>query len=346
MTENLAARFTGAGQPLDVVPADVPEPGPGEVLLRVSHVGVCGSELHWLDDPSESAADPEAGRLGFLGHEYSAVVERVGPGVTGWAEGTPVVALARLACGRCARCLAADPESCVEQWRARERAYARYTVVRAPMLREIPPDVDARVAALATPLAECLQSLDVAGWREGSNALVTGAGPMGLCTIVLLLHGGASLVVVSEPSEARRELAASLGAVAVHPDEALDAARNLGGANGIDFAFESSGSLAAFDTAMSSLRVGGCLVLIGLPPWGATYDLELRRLWHQRVSIVMGGAPERTMDRALRLLPVVRAERLLAGEFPLARVNEAFDAARSGSAGKVLVSPWAPDGGA
>lgn len=341
--ENLSARLPGFGQPFELVASPVPSPGRGEVVVRVSHVGVCGSELHYLSDPEEVEADPDLTRLGFLGHEYSGVVERVGEDVLGWTKGTPVVGLARQACGACARCLATDPTNCVDQWRPSQRAYARYTTVRAAMLRAIPEGVDLRLAALATPLAECLHSLEAAGWRAGSNALVVGAGPMGLCTTALLLHGGASLVVVTEPNEERRALAASLGAVAVHPDEGLETAKRLSGANGIDVAFESVGSVAAFDTSMSLLRVGGCLVLIGLAPWDARYDLKLRELWHRRISIVVGGAPETTMDRALRLLPVVGAERLITGEFPLAQVGEAFTAAPR-HAGKVLVAAWAPDG--
>lgn len=340
--ENVGARFAGAGQPLELVASAIPDPDPGQVLVRIAHVGVCGSELHYLDDPEESAGDENPGRLGFLGHEYSGVVEQVGEGVSGWEPGMPVVPRSRLACNSCERCRAADPECCVDQWRPQVRAYARFTAVRAPMLHAVPTGVSLKEAALATPLAECLQSIDSAGWRAGSRALVTGAGPMGLCTILLLRHSGASMIVATEPNEARRQFAASLGAIAVHPDDGIQAVNRLAGEGAIDVAFEASGSPDAFDMALSSLRVGGRLSLIGLAPLRSAHELDLRKLWHRRISIVPAGAPESTIERALRLVPMIDAKRLIAGEFSLSDINQAFVTARDGCAGKVLVSPGEP----
>jgi (R,R)-butanediol dehydrogenase/meso-butanediol dehydrogenase/diacetyl reductase len=347
---NLSARWPSFGQPLELVTSQIPKPEPGEVLIRIAYCGVCGSEIHFLNDPRESPGtvgvfkDLVASNLGFLGHEYSGVIESVGPDVRGWQVSAPVVGLARLPCGSCARCLAADPLNCTAQWRPENKAYARYMTVRAAQLRAVPPDLDLRLAALATPLAECLHALDAAEWRPGLNALVVGVGSMGLLTTALLLHAGAEFVIVSEPNQERRDLSATIGAVAVSPESALETVSRMTGGNGIDVAFESVGSIKAFETSMSALRQGGRLVQIGLAPYGDQYSLDLRQFWHRRISVVVGGAPETTIDRALSLLPKLGAERFIGGEFSLGHVNEAFATAAGGRAGKVLVAPWAADG--
>jgi|SRR5579862_7223301 len=355
---NLSARRAAFGRPFEFVESEIPVPGSGEVVIRVLYCGICGSELHILKDPRES--DPPqrehtglpsqilqnpysvaASNLGFLGHEYSGVVESAGPDVSGWEKGARVVGLARLPCGSCSRCLAEDPLNCLDQWRPHDRAYAKYMLVRAAQLRRVPDGLDLRLAALATPFSECLHSLDAAEWRPGLNALVVGAGPMGLCTTVLLLHSGAVSVVVTEPNEGRRNLAASLGAVAVPPEAGLETVAQLSTGEGVDVAFESVGSVQAFTTAMSAVRQGGRVVMIGLAPRRDVYELELRNFWNRRISIVVGGAPEPTIDRALNLMPHLGTERLIAGEFPLDQMNEAFASAANGWPGKVLVTPWA-----
>jgi L-iditol 2-dehydrogenase len=337
---NLAARYASLGQPLELVEGDLPCPGEGEVVVRVLYCGVCGTELKMLSDPREGQRN--LGFLGFAGHEYSGVVEAVGPGVSNWAKGDQVVGLVVLPCGSCARCLAGDTSNCVNWWRNPERAYARYTTVRAAQLRAIPANVDMRLAALALPLAECLVAVEKAEWKPGQTALVIGGGAIGLLTTALLVHGGASSVILTEPNAERRALAASLGAIAVPPEEALQAVRRLS-EEGVDVAFECVGSAETFGTAMSSLRQGGRLALFGLAEPDAVYSLSPRDLLNRGLSIVVAYGSGTTLVRALHLLPVIGAERLLADEFPLTRVNEAFACARSGRPGKVLVAPWSTD---
>jgi threonine dehydrogenase-like Zn-dependent dehydrogenase len=197
------------------------------------------------------------------------------------------------------------------------RAYARFTTVRAEQLRAIPPEVELPVAALALPLSECLTAVDESGWKLGLTAAVVGGGAIGLMTTALLIHGGAAAVVVSEPNPERRALVADLGAIAVPPDEMIDAVKRVSNGEGVDVAFECVGSVPALETAMSSLRFLGRLVLFGVAPHDATYDLSPRDLLMRGTTVVPAMGSDTTLVRALRLLPVIRAERFLADEmFP------------------------------
>lgn len=348
--KNIYAQLPAPGQPFRLGESEVPTPGPGEVVIQIAYCGLCGSDLHTLDRAEDFPAwaannkeNPLADVLapGFTGHEYSGVIDSVGSEVVGWSPGDRVVGRARQACGSCPRCLAADPINCTNQWRPPEKAYARYMAVRASQLHPIPPDVNLRLAALATPLAECLHSLEVARWNGGMSAIVSGAGPMGLCTIALLAHAGAAPLIVTEPHPGRRELAASFGAVAVTPESGPDAVLDATGGSGVDVAFECAGSIPAFGSVLSSLRQGGRLVIVGLTPPDAIFELQPLRLWERRIEILIGGAPETTLDRALKLLPLVEVDRIITDVFPLSRINEAFDSFRSGRPGKLLVAPWA-----
>jgi (R,R)-butanediol dehydrogenase/meso-butanediol dehydrogenase/diacetyl reductase len=350
---NFYAQLPAPGEPLQIGESEVPKAGSGEVVIRVSYCGLCGSDLHSLEHPESFpkwAANDKDNPLedvlspGFTGHEYSGVIDSVGPDVVGWSPGDRVVGRARQACGSCPRCLSADPINCTNQWRPPGKAYARYMTVRASMLHEIPAEVDLRLAALATPLAECLHSLEAAHWSPGMSAIVSGAGPMGLCTIALLAHSGVAPLIVTEPNPARRELAASFGAIAVAPRDGLDVVLDATNGNGLDVGFECAGSIPAFDTVLSSLRQGGRLVIVGLAPDGAIFELQPRSLWERRIEILIGGAPESTLDRALKLLPLVAAERLIAEVYPLSQINEAFESFQNGRPGKLLIAPWAGPG--
>src|SRR5690348_2736231 len=196
-----------------------PAPGPGEVLLEVSHCGICGSDLHFLLE--------WGGKQGAIeGHEYSGRIAAIGAGVTGWAVGDAVVDGPSERCGRCEYCLANRPSLCVERNRVGaddtgwQGAFARYTKVRATDLLRVPDGLAMRHAALTEPLAVALHGITRAGGaRPGTRWLVTGGGPIGYLSVAALKALGVDDVVVSEPHEKRRALCERLGARTVLPEE-------------------------------------------------------------------------------------------------------------------------------
>jgi len=242
----------------------IPEPGPGELLLEVSHCGICGSDLHFLLE--------WGGRSGVIeGHEYSGTVAGLGPDVSGWAVGERAIGGPSPRCGHCEYCLAHRTSLCVERggvggddgtWQG---AFARYKTVRAAEALRVPEGLSLKHAALTEPLAVALHGITRAGGaRPGTRWLVTGGGPIGFLSIAALKALGVDDVVVSEPKAARRALCEKLGARAVDPAELITPAMPYDLVDEpFDVALECSGNGRAQESALAQLKRAGTLVLVG-----------------------------------------------------------------------------------
>ena len=241
-----------------------PEPGPGELLLEVSHCGICGSDLHFLLE--------WGGRSGVIeGHEYSGTVAGLGPGVSGWTVGERAIGGPSPRCGHCEYCLAHRTSLCVERggvggddgtWQG---AFARYKTVRAAEALRVPDGLSLKHAALTEPLAVALHGITRAGGvRPGTRWLVTGGGPIGFLSVAALKALGVDDVVVSEPKASRRALCEKLGARAVDPAELITPAMPYDLVDEpFDVALECSGNGRAQESALAQLKRAGTLVLVG-----------------------------------------------------------------------------------
>ena len=238
----------------------VPEPGPRDAVLRVSHCGVCGTDLHQV---FRRALDGPV----VLGHEYSGVVVAVGADVDGWTPGDRVVGGPGLGCGICARCRAGTPHLCPDAPRggAGNGSWATHRRVDAGHLFRVPDGLDLRTAALAEPTAIALRAIRRSGARAGSRVLVTGAGSIGLLAVAILADLGAD-VVVSEPSASRRARTLAVGArTAVSPEELPrpDGPHDLV-AEPFAAVVECSGRAEVVEHALTLLDRGATMVLVGI----------------------------------------------------------------------------------
>jgi 2-desacetyl-2-hydroxyethyl bacteriochlorophyllide A dehydrogenase len=240
----------------------VPAPRPDEVLLRVSHCGICGTDLHLMLD---GWGPPN--HIG--GHEWSGRIVALGSEVRGWEIGAPVVGGPIAGCGACEACLAHRPSLCARVGAVGadefQGAFAQYLCTRASQLRRVPDGLALREAALAEPLAVALHGITLSGIAPGRRALVTGAGPIGMLTLAALRARGISDVTVSEPAAVRRALASRVGATRVLAPDALVVPRMPFEfqASGFHAAFECSGRPEAVESALAQLVRGGTLVLVG-----------------------------------------------------------------------------------
>jgi 2-desacetyl-2-hydroxyethyl bacteriochlorophyllide A dehydrogenase len=240
----------------------VPELGPHDVLLEISHCGVCGSDLHFVLEGW--------GRPGAIeGHEYSGRVAAVGDAVNEWTVGDEVVGGPTPRCGECEFCRAGRPSLCVARSKFGEGdefqgAFAQYMRVTERGLLRIPENLSLREAALAEPLAVALHGLTRGGVTAGQRVLVTGAGPIGALSIAACVARGVTDVVVSEPHPRRRELAERLGASTIAPDD-LATPSYPGDVvdEPFDVALECSGHAVAMEAALGQLGRAGTLVLVG-----------------------------------------------------------------------------------
>ncbi|HEY3724633.1 MAG TPA: alcohol dehydrogenase catalytic domain-containing protein [Acidimicrobiia bacterium] len=242
---------------------DVPVPtvGPDQVLVAVSHCGICGTDLHLV---LEGYARPGT----VLGHEWAGEIAAVGAAVSGWAVGERVVAGPTPGCGVCRACRGGRPAVCLEREAIDllefHGAFCRYKVVDAHRLLRVPDGLSTRAAALTEPTAIAIHTVNLSGVTPADRVLVTGAGAVGLLTIAVLRARGIDDITVSEPSAGRRERALAVGAShAVTPDALGRAPMGRPVDAPFVFAFECSGHASAAESALEQLDYAGTLVFVG-----------------------------------------------------------------------------------
>jgi (R,R)-butanediol dehydrogenase/meso-butanediol dehydrogenase/diacetyl reductase len=254
---------------------EVRTPGPGEVLLAVAYCGVCGSDVHEVADGPHAvpvgAPHPISGATAplTLGHEFSGTVVAVGDGVTGLPVGTPVAVEPNYRCEECTACREGRYEVCAGFGFAGlmgDGGMAEHAVVPAYMAHPLPDGFDLLAAAVLEPAAVALHGIRRSAFAAGQTALVVGLGPVGLLVCALLREAGAAVVIGVDPVPARRALAERWGVTrALAPEDDVRAAvATLTGGDGVHVAFEVVGAQATVDTALSALRSGGELLLLGL----------------------------------------------------------------------------------
>lgn len=320
---------------LDEAP-DLSPPGPGEAIVRVSWCGICGSDLsEYRHGPVMIRSGPhpltgEAPPL-VLGHEFSGYVEEVGAGVD-VVPGTPVAVDPCWRCGTCFWCTIGDYHLCRDGGAvglASHGGLAPRVRVPAAGLVPLPPDLDLRFAALAEPLAVALHAIDRGGVKPGHRIMITGFGPIGAAVLLAARAAGATWIAVSEPMQARRERAIELGADLVLDPTTDDVRRTVFSATqrvGPDVTLECSGSAAALETALMSVRRGGVAVAVGIGHGAAA--IQPRQLIPFERSLVGAIGYRHDLDRAIGLLASgqIDGRKLITAEVPLeSAIAGAFD---------------------
>jgi len=318
----------------------IPEAGPHEVVLRVSHCGVCGSDLHLV---MEGWGRPDS----IGGHEYSGRIAVLGSAVQGWELGAPVVGGPAAGCGSCEYCASHRPSLCASHGTPGvsefQGAFAEYVRVHESQLRRIPAGLSMREAALAEPLAVALHGVTLSQIAPGRRALVTGAGPIGMLTLAALRAKEID-VTVSEPSATRRAAAVRVGASrVVTPDELPRPRMPFEFAlPGFDAVFECSGNAAAVESALRQLKRGGTLMLVGTGMAKPRLDTNRMILGELRV-IGSYNYDEYGIDDALALLAGGKLPTgllLEQGDVGLEGLASAMERLAAGEiGGKLLVAP-------
>jgi threonine dehydrogenase-like Zn-dependent dehydrogenase len=322
----------------------VTRPGPGQVLVRVHHCGICGSDIHQLRDGW--GFKPGA----VAGHEWTGTVAAVGADVTTWAVGERVVGGPSAKCGRCRRCAEGKPSQCENRSTLitdnSDGAFAEFILVRTGGILRLPDGLSARHAALAEPLAVALHGITRSGIAPGDTAMVIGAGPIGALTVAALRVMGIDEITVVEPSERRQALARQLGATDVIDPSELERFPSWEpekqSSRGVHVVLECSGHKEAIEAGFDQLRRGGILVMVGAGIAQPTFDPNRMILNELTVtgSFVydLGG-----FERALELLSAdsFPSELLIdPDDVPLNGVAAALEALATGRiAGKVMVVP-------
>ena len=320
---------------LAVVDLPEPQPGAGEVRLRVKACGICGSDLHGMDGSSGRRIPPIV-----MGHEASGTIDAVGEGITGWNVGDRVTFDSTVWCGECGYCREGRVNLCdarqvvgvsCAEFR-RDGAFAEFVTVPQRILHRLPEGLSFEEAAFAEPVGVALHAVRRAGDVSGATVLVVGAGLIGLLIIQALKHAGAAKVIAVDLDEGRLRLAHDLGA-----DEVLLSGGEMPSFS-VDIAMEVVGAAPTVDLAVRSVRKGGRVVLVGnLAP---NVPLPLQIVVTRELDVLGSCAIAGEYPEALEAIASgsIRVKPLITAAVSLDQGVDAFVKAKAPGALKVLIS--------
>jgi len=301
-----------------------PDPMPGELLLRVTAVGLCGSDRHWFEEGA--IGDAVLSRPLVLGHEVTATVER-GP-----RRGERIVVDPARPCGRCDQCVVGLDHLCPNVRFAghgtTDGGLCTLLAWPEPLVHPVPDDVPDDEATMLEPLGVALHALELGSPAPGARAAVLGCGPLGLLLVQLLLHSGAQ-VLAADPVEHRLAAATALGAAATPFD--------------VDVAFDAAGTQEALDRALALTRPCGRIVLVGIPDGDrTTFSASTAR----RKELALLHSRRMTARDLMRAIELVGSGRislsgLVTARHPLDDADAAFASLVARRGIKTVIAPQA-----
>ena len=322
---------------------DIPEPAMGinDVLIRVLHTGICGTDVHiydWDDWARKTIPVPMA-----IGHEFVGEIVAVGSNVNDFFPGDIVSGEGHVVCGRCRNCLAGRRHLCVStQGVGVNRPGAFAELISLPMTNiwRHHADINLEVAAIFDPFGNAVHTA-LSFPVLGEDVLIAGAGPIGIMAIPVVQHAGARHVVITDLNPFRLDLARKMGAtLAVNPNETplTEVQKQLHMTEGFDVGLEMSGSPQALREMIANMSHGGKIAALGIPAkespmdWRPVifnmltikgiYGREMYETWY-KMSVMLGSG--------LDISPVITHR------FGYSDFQQGFDAMISGQAGKVIL---------
>ena len=253
-----AIRYLGAGK-IAFEDAQEPVVTTGMAKIRVSHAGICGTDLNIY-----AGTHPRAKAGLVMGHEFSGVVEN---DVGEYKKGDRVTVYPLISCGRCTPCKNGNAHVCntlglygIDA----DGGFAEYALIPSENLVRLPNNVSMKLGAFIEPIAVAVHTLRETGFRSGDNALVFGAGAIGLCVALTLRLFGASDIVVVETEESRLALAKELGFTTLNPikDDVVSYVKKQTNGDGFDVVYDCAGVQAVADTLFEAVKVKGNVVIV------------------------------------------------------------------------------------
>lgn len=323
---------------------DVPEPeyGPGDVLIKVAATGICGTDLHiasW-DHWAQSRVTAPL----IVGHEFAGYVVAVGSSVTDVSVGDFVSGEGHLVCGRCRNCLAGRRHLCINTRGIGvqvDGAFAEYVVLPSSNAWVHRDPIDPGVAAIFDPFGNAVHTA-LTFPMLGEDVLVTGAGPIGILAAMVCRKAGARHVVITDRSDARLQLARSLGVsfgVNVDRYAVRDAQRELDMKEGFDVGLEMSGSSAALRDMITQMTHGGRIAMLGLPSDEISVDFATVVLNMLTIKGIYGREMYETWYAMSVLIQSgLDISGVITDRFPYTEHEKAFATTADGNSGKVIMT--------
>jgi threonine 3-dehydrogenase len=325
---------------------DVPDPtiGLNDLLIRVLRTGICGTDLHIYDWDAWAKRTIPVPLV--IGHEFVGEVVEIGSNVNDFHPGDIVSGEGHLVCGRCRNCMAGRRHACAHTQGIgvnRNGAFAEYIALPMTNVWHHFPGVDLDVAAIFDPFGNAVHTA-LSFPVVGEDVLITGAGPIGIMAAAVVRHAGAQYVVITDINEYRLEMARGMHvtrAIDVRTANLREVQTELGMREGFDIGLEMSGNASALRDMLANMSHGGRIALLGLPTqefaidWTTVifnmltlkgiYGREMYETWYKMSVMLQSG---------LDISPIITHR------FPHEEFEEAFQTARAGHAGKVVMR-WA-----
>ncbi|MBV8809215.1 MAG: L-threonine 3-dehydrogenase [Acidobacteriaceae bacterium] len=318
-----------------------PTIGINDVLIRVSHTGICGTDLHiyeWDEWARATIPVPMA-----IGHEFVGEIIDVGANVNDFHPGEIVSGEGHVVCGRCRNCLAGRRHLCAHTQGVgvnRPGAFAEYIALPMSNIWRHNSKINREIAAIFDPFGNAVHTA-LSFAVLGEDVLITGAGPIGLMAIPVVRHAGARYVAVTDLNPCRLELARKMGAtLAVDPRQTSirEIQQRLGMQEGFDVGLEMSGTPSAFRDMLANMSHGAKIAMLGIPSKEMAID------WHQVIfnMLTIKGIYGREMYETWYKMTVMLESGLditpvITHRFSYCEYDKGFEAMRSGNSGKVIL---------
>ena len=338
MMDALVKEAPGKGLTLKRVP--VPQPGIGEVQIKIHKTAICGTDVHIYNwDPwSQQHIRPPM----VIGHEYVGEITALGPGVSDYSIGDIVSGEGHIVCGHCRNCRAGNGQWCKFTRSVgvdRDGAFAEYLCIPETNVIRIPANIPEDIVSFFDAYGNATHTatmFDVVG----EDVLITGAGPIGMMAVGICRQNGARRVIVTDVNQYRLDIAKQMGAHAVvnlAHDKLEDAMREQGMVEGFDVGLEMSGNGAALNQLLKSMRNGGKVALLGIAGPGTVID------WNDVIfkGLTLQGIYGRKMyETWYKLMAMIEAGLDLSPithRFHYTEYEKGFEAMNSGHSGKVIL---------
>jgi L-iditol 2-dehydrogenase len=322
----------------------IPDPGPDEVVVRITDVGICGSDLHFYTE----------GHLGdfvvneplVLGHESAGEIAAVGEGVDGLAEDDRVAIEPGASCLECERCKRGEYHLCPNvEFMATpgtDGAFVEYVAWPASFVHKLPETVSTPAGALCEPLSVGIHAARQADIEMDDTVLVTGAGPIGMVAMEAARAAGAGDIFISDVVERKLSVAAERGAagtIDVTRRDLVEGVDELTDGRGVDIVIEASGAPPVYADALDAVRMGGTVTCVGISSDNAI-PTDYTKITNKELTVNGSYRYSNTYPEAISLLRRGEAdvEGMIDEEYPFSKLGAALAAAQQPETIKTMVT--------
>lgn len=327
-----AAILTEPGK-IEIQELDIPRPAADEVLIRVKSVGLCGSDVHYY----------QHGRIGsfivekpiILGHESAGEIVEVGSDVTNLSVGDRVTVEPGVTCGKCIHCKSGRYNLCPDvKFLATppyDGAFCEYIAIRSDFVYKIPDEITYDEAAMAEPISVGIHALKRGRLQAGETVVIMGMGPIGVLAAMVAKVSGASRIIGVDFEESRLELSKKMGVtdtVNLKHENLLEKINIITDNQGVDLALETAGNAKALQSAISAVRRGGRVVIVGMPPEDVA-TLNINEIVGSEMDIFGVFRYSNTYPTAIEIISKsgIDVKNVITGYYSLEDTKDAFEKA-------------------